>query len=108
MFTGNRLGGLDLDDYKQVLGGFPCGSAFEESACNAGNLGSILGFHPWRKTWQPTPVFWPGKFHGLYSPWGRKESDMAEQISHKRVFLPTYLPGHIWNMAGQKTRAAPH
>ena len=20
-----------------------------------------------------TPVFWPGKFHGLYSPWGRKE-----------------------------------
>ena len=38
MFTGNRLGGLDLDDYKQVLGGFPCGSA-----CNAGNLGSIPG-----------------------------------------------------------------
>ena len=23
----------------------------------------------------PTPVFWPGEFHGLYSPWGRKESD---------------------------------
>ena len=27
---------------------------------------------------QPTPVFWPGEFHGLYSPWGRKESDMTE------------------------------
>ena len=22
----------------------------------------------------PTPVFWPGEFHGLYSPWGHKES----------------------------------
>ena len=20
----------------------------------------------------PTPVFWPGGFHGLYSPWGAK------------------------------------
>ena len=23
-------------------------------------------------------VFWPGEFHGLYSPWGCKESDMTE------------------------------
>ena len=29
----------------------------------------------------PTPVFWPGEFHGLYSLWGRKESDMTEQFS---------------------------
>ena len=29
----------------------------------------------------PTLVFWPGKCHGLYSPWGCKESDMAEQLS---------------------------
>ena len=25
---------------------------------------------PWRKERLPTPVFWPGGFHGLYSPWG--------------------------------------
>ena len=25
---------------------------------------------PWRREWLPTPVFWPGEFHGLYSPWG--------------------------------------
>ena len=25
-----------------------------------------------------TPVFWPGDFHGLYSPWGHKESDTVE------------------------------
>ena len=28
-----------------------------------------------------TPVFWPGEFHGLYSPWARKESDMTERLS---------------------------
>ena len=37
----------------------------------------------WRRKWQPTPVFMPGKFHGQrslvgYSPWGLKESDMTE------------------------------
>ena len=26
-------------------------------------------------------VFWPGEFHGLYSPWGQKESDMTEWLS---------------------------
>ena len=37
-----------------------------------------VGEIPWRKEWLPTPVFWPGEFHGLYSPWGCKESDMTE------------------------------
>ena len=30
---------------------------------------------PWRRERLPTPVFWPGDFHGLYSPWGHKELD---------------------------------
>ena len=29
----------------------------------------------------PTPVFWPGEFHGLYGPWGHKESDVTERLS---------------------------
>ena len=60
--------------------GFPGGSAGKESACNAEDLGSVpgLGRVPWRRKWQPTPVFLPGEFH---SPWGRKESDMTEQLS---------------------------
>ena len=28
-----------------------------------------------------TPVFWPGEFHWLYSPWGHKESDTTERLS---------------------------
>ena len=42
-----------------------------------------VGKIPWRRKWQPTPVFLPGESHGQrslvgYSPWGHHESDMAE------------------------------
>ena len=40
-----------------------------------------VGTIPWRRPWLPTPVFWPGQFHGLYSPWGHKGSDMTERLS---------------------------
>ena len=36
---------------------------------------------PWRRKRLPSPVFWPGEFHGLYSPWSHKESDTTERIS---------------------------
>ena len=36
---------------------------------------------PLEKGWLPTPVFWPGEFHGLYSPLGLKELDTNEQLS---------------------------
>ena len=44
---------------------------------------------PWRRKWQPTPVFLPGKFHRQrslvgYSPWGRKELDIIEH-THTHV-----------------------
>ena len=57
---------------------FPCGSPGKESACNAGDLGWE---DPLQKGKAPTPVFWPGEFHGLYSPWGCKESDTSERLS---------------------------
>ena len=42
-----------------------------------------VGKIPWRRAWQPTPVFLPGEFHGQrslvgYSPKGRTESDTTE------------------------------
>ena len=40
-----------------------------------------VGKIPWRRKRLPTPIFWPGEFYGLYSPWGRKESDTTEQLS---------------------------
>ena len=63
-----------------VFLGFPCGSAGKESTCNMGDLASIPGLR--RSSGEgkrlPPPVFWPGEFHGLYSPWGHKELDMTE------------------------------
>ena len=42
----------------------------------------FLGWEdPWRREMLPTPVFWPGEFHGLYGPWGHKESDTTEPLS---------------------------
>ena len=41
-----------------------------------------------RREQLPTPVSWPGEFHGLYSPWGCKESDTTERLSlHKELLL---------------------
>ena len=40
-----------------------------------------VGKMPWRRERLPPPAFWPGEFHGLYSPWGCKESDMTERLS---------------------------
>ena len=55
----------------------------KESACTAGDLGSIPGLG----RWLPTPVFLPGEFHGPrsltgYSPWGHKESGMTVTNTH--------------------------
>ena len=56
-----------------VFKSFPGGSAGKASAFNAEDLGLIpgLGRFPRRRERLPTPVFWPGGFHGLYSTWGR-------------------------------------
>ena len=66
---------------------FPCGSDGKESACNAGDVGLIprLGI-PWRRKWQPTPVFLPGEFNGqrslaVYSPRGCKDWDTTEPLT---------------------------
>ena len=49
---------------------------------------------PLEKEKATTPVFWPGEFHGQripagYSPWGLKELDLTEQLSHICFFLYT-------------------
>ena len=59
-------------------------SVSKESVCNAGDLDSILGLG---RESLPTQVFLPGESHGqrslvCYSPWGPKESDTTEQLTH--------------------------
>ena len=79
---------------------FPDSSVGKESACNARDLGVIPGLRrsPGEGERLPTAVFWPGESHGLYSPWGRKESGMTEQLSLSDklgqvpvILLPVFL-----------------
>ena len=37
---------------------------------------------PWRREWLPTPVFWPGKFHGLYIVCGVTKSRIGLNDFH--------------------------
>ena len=62
---------------KQKIG-LPCGSAGKEFAHNVGDLGLIPGLGRSPGEGKGYPVFGPGEFHELYSPWGQKESDMTE------------------------------
>ena len=53
---------------------------------------------PWRRNWQPTPVFLLGEFHGQesladYSPWGHKELDTTQQLTHTHTQTHTHYNG---------------
>ena len=52
---------------------------------------SWVGKIPWRSEWLPTPVVFPGEFHGQrslmgYSPWSHKELNTTEQLTHTRMY----------------------
>ena len=75
---------------------FPGGTSIKEPACQCRGH-KRLGFDPWvgkipwRRKWQPTPVFSPGEFHGQrslvgYSPWGCKESDLTKHTSRNLTY----------------------
>ena len=50
-----------------IIDGLPWWLSGKESSCNAGEPSSIPGLIPWRKEWQPTPVFLPEESHGQRS-----------------------------------------
>ena len=51
-------------------------------------IDSWVGKIPWRRAWQPTPVFLPGESHGQRSlvgcsSWGHTELDITEWLTHQ-------------------------
>ena len=73
----------DNDGFWRWLGpdwGFPGGTSGKEPACQSRRhkrhgFYPWVGKNPWRRAWQPTPVFLPGESHGQrslvgHSPWG--------------------------------------
>ena len=64
---------------------------------------------PWRREWQPTPVFWPGESCGQRSlvgssPWGRKESDMNERLTPRLNSLLVNSKHESWNLKHRKRK----
>ena len=63
--------------------------------CRRPGFNSWVGKIPWRREWQPTTVFLPGKSHGQrsllgYSPWGHKKLDTTEVTEHT-VLITAFL-----------------
>ena len=61
-----------------------------------------VGKIPWRRTWQPTPVFSPGESHGLRRVWqaticrvakSHEQKQLSMRASHKKTKAKT--PRHI-------------
>ena len=76
--------------------GFTGDSVVESTCqCRRCGFGPWVGKIPWRRTWQPTPVFLLGKSHGRrslvgYGPRGHKELDTTEQLHFTSYIKETH------------------
>ena len=69
----------------------------------------------WRREWQSTPVCLLGQSHGQRSlvscnPWGRKESDMTEQLTHTHLNIIEAIYNNSTSnimLNGEKLKASP-
>ena len=95
-----------------VFLGFPGDSDGKESACNVGDLGSFPGLGRSPAGGHGNPLQFsclenPHEQRSLvgYSPWGRKESDMTEQLStvHSThsILRAKRIADHILSFQGQ-------
>ena len=64
----------------------PGGTTGKESACQCRRFDPWVRKIPWRRAWQPTPEFLPGKSHGRrspagYSPWGHRVGQDSNDLA---------------------------
>ena len=69
---------------------------------SVGDLGSIprSGRSPGEGNGSPLQYSWPGEFHEQtnlvgYSPWGHKESDMTERLTHMLVVAEPLIQSNV-------------
>ena len=100
--------------WREVVKGFPGGISGKEPASQCRRhkrcrFNPWVRKIPWRRQWQPTPVFLPGESHGQrslvgYSPWCLKESDMTSLD----VVWPTCPSLFIFNFKMMEQEMATH
>ena len=59
--------------------------------CGRPGFGPWVRKIPWRRERLPTPGFWPGELHGLYSPCSHKESDTTSNFRFHFSIYSCYL-----------------
>ena len=55
---------------------------------------------PWRRKWQPNPLFLPGKSHGWrslagYSSWDHKDLNMTEWLTHTHTHTHKHIQSNL-------------
>ena len=99
-----------------IICGLPRWLSGKESACqcrrcNRHGFNPWVGIIPWRRKWQPSPVFLLGNFHGPrsladYSPWGCKRAGHKCVTEHMHTYihpLPFGLPSHSGHCSALST-----
>ena len=88
-----------------LIWGFPGGPDSKESACNAGDLGSIPVLERSLGEGNGNPFQYPGLKNSMetgnlegYSPWGCKEADIIEQLSLTSVITQSHFPPELTNL----------
>ena len=59
--------------------------------CRRHGFDPCVGKVPWKRKWQPTPVFLPGKSHGQWSLagcslWGHKELNTTYLLNNNKIY----------------------
>ena len=85
----------------RVCEGFPGGSVVKNLSANAADtsFNPWVGKIPWRRKWQPTPVFLPGKSHEQrsladYNPWGCKR--VRHSLVTKTTTQSLWVRSWVW------------
>ena len=96
-----------LIEYILILWASLVAQTVKNLARNA-DLCSIFGSgrFPWRREWHSTPESLPGESHEQgslvsYSPWGHKELDITELLTHIHPYFGCVLimsPCHLYNL----------
>ena len=105
-----------------ILLAFPGGASGKQPVCQCrrhkrGSFDPWVRKIPWRRAWQPTPVFWPGESHlqrslTVCSPWGHKELDTTEATYHTcthiiSLWLTYFITGSLYLFTARGPLPAP-
>ena len=109
-----ELNWTELKEYQ----GLPVWHSSKESTCQCRRLrrhgfDSWVWKIPWKRKWQPTPVFLPGKSHGwrslvAYSPQDCKESDTTEWLHYLYFWFLLHLQNKMYLQNKQTHRLRFH